>query len=125
MKTLEEKLPTDCVNKIKSKYGSFENIKDLEKVGQNITIEARFFSVLSDPSRLKILKLLKEEELCVCMIAEILRLEQTLISHHLTKLKYLNIINERREGKWIFYSAKKEIKDFFNKCEDIILKLDE
>ncbi|ASJ10793.1 transcriptional regulator [Thermococcus sp. P6] len=68
-----------------------------------------FLKALSNPLRLRILKLLKEGWLCVCLIATILKRDQTLISHHLRILKSLGLLKERREGKMRFYRTDTEI----------------
>ncbi|ASJ12295.1 ArsR/SmtB family transcription factor [Thermococcus thioreducens] len=69
----------------------------------------KFLKALSNPLRLKILKLLKDNWLCVCLISKILDQDQTLISHHLRTLKSLGLIIERKEGKMHFYRTNTEI----------------
>jgi ArsR family transcriptional regulator len=59
---------------------------------------------LSDPTRLKILYLLSDGELCVCEIICALDKPQSSISHHLNILKNLGFIKGRKEGVWIHYS---------------------
>lgn len=61
---------------------------------------------LSDPTRLKILYLLSEKELCVCEIIYALNKPQSSISHHLNILKNLGFITGRKEGVWIHYKLK-------------------
>ncbi|ASI98500.1 ArsR/SmtB family transcription factor [Thermococcus celer] len=68
-----------------------------------------FLKAISNPLRLKILKLLKDNWLCVCLISKILDRDQTLISHHLRTLKSLGLISERREGKMRFYRTNTEV----------------
>ena len=65
---------------------------------------AEAFKVLSDPTRLKIVSALELEELCVCDIAALASLTQSLVSHHLQSLRQLNIVKYRRQGKMAFYS---------------------
>jgi ArsR family transcriptional regulator len=62
------------------------------------------FKALSEESRLRILMLLKHGELCVCDIAENLRLTQPNISFHLSMLKDAGLIGDRKEGRWTYYS---------------------
>ncbi|WP_297071275.1 helix-turn-helix transcriptional regulator [Thermococcus sp.] len=69
----------------------------------------KFLKALSNPLRLKILKLLKDNWLCVCLISKILDQDQTLISHHLRTLKSLGLIIERKEGKMHFYRTNTEV----------------
>ena len=70
--------------------------------------------IISDENRLKILFLLKNGELCVCKIYDALNLSQSLVSHHLAILRAYNLVNDRREGKWIHYSINKETLRKFN-----------
>lgn len=65
---------------------------------------AETLKLLGDKSRLLILALLREQELCVCEIVEILGMSQPSISQHLRKLKSAGLVNEARRGQWVFYS---------------------
>jgi len=65
--------------------------------------ESRFFKALADSTRLKILKLLKVKELCVCEIMVALDLTQPTASHHLGILERAGLVKDRKEGKWVFY----------------------
>ena len=65
------------------------------------------FKALSDETRLRIIVLLSEKELCVCQIEEALSLSQVKVSRHLTVLRYAGLVNCRREGTWIYYSLAK------------------
>jgi DNA-binding transcriptional ArsR family regulator len=57
----------------------------------------------ADPCRLRILKLLKEGELCVCEIVTALDRRQSSTSHHLSVLREAGLVRERRDGKWSYY----------------------
>jgi ArsR family transcriptional regulator, arsenate/arsenite/antimonite-responsive transcriptional repressor len=61
------------------------------------------FKALSDETRLRIIKLLEEGELCVCDIVAALDMVQPKISFHLGALKEAGFIKDRRQGKWIHY----------------------
>lgn len=63
-----------------------------------------FFKIFGDSTRLKILFVLSEAEVCVCDIAAILGMSQSAISHQLRVLKSNKLVRFRREGKTIFYS---------------------
>ncbi len=65
--------------------------------------EIRIFKALSDPTRLRILHLLLERELCVCELIFILKMEQSRVSHQLRVLRNAGLVEDRREGKWIIY----------------------
>ena len=65
---------------------------------------ADFFKIFGDATRLKILNVLLNEELCVYDIAAMLGMSQSAISHQLRVLKQMGLVKNRREGKTIFYS---------------------
>jgi ArsR family transcriptional regulator len=65
---------------------------------------AMVFKVLSDSTRLQIVSALELEELCVCDIAALTVLNQSLVSHHLQTLRQTNIVKYRRSGKMVYYS---------------------
>ena len=66
---------------------------------------ARFFKVLADESRLKMLwLLLNRRELCVCDIMAVLEITQSKASRHLATMRNLGIVTDRREGQWSYYS---------------------
>ncbi|HRN69843.1 MAG TPA: metalloregulator ArsR/SmtB family transcription factor [Candidatus Woesebacteria bacterium] len=67
-------------------------------------LKIKFFSGLSDPSRLQILEHLKECELCVGDIVKRTKMTQSNISNHLACLKGCGLVNTRRDGKFIYYS---------------------
>jgi ArsR family transcriptional regulator len=64
----------------------------------------KIFHALSDETRLKIIKLLEEGELCVCEIVSALDMVQPKVSFHLGILKEAGLLKIRRKGKWILYS---------------------
>ncbi|MFQ5721149.1 MAG: ArsR/SmtB family transcription factor [Candidatus Aminicenantales bacterium] len=76
------------------------------------------FKALSDPTRLRIIMLLLEKELCVCELIYILKMEQSRISHQLRFLKYAGLVENRRDGRWIIYSISKDNKELL----ELILK---
>ncbi len=63
----------------------------------------RFFQALGDPTRLRLLNLMGEREICVCYFVEILNSPQPKISRHLAYLRSAGIVAARREGKWMHY----------------------
>jgi len=68
--------------------------------------------LLADRTRLNILALLKEKELCVCDIVDILDTTQPNISQHLRKLKKGGLVLETRRSQWIYYSLNIEDKPY-------------
>ena len=63
----------------------------------------RFFQALGDTTRLRLLSLMGEQEVCVCYLTEILGAPQPKISRHLAYLRSAGIVSARREGKWMHY----------------------
>ena len=61
------------------------------------------FKALSDETRLRIIKLLAQGELCVCDIVAALDMVQPKVSFHLNALKEAGLINDRKAGRWIHY----------------------
>lgn len=65
---------------------------------------AELFKIFGDSTRIKILYVLFESEMCVCDIAKLLGMTQSAISHQLRALKQSKLVKYRREGKTVFYS---------------------
>lgn len=62
------------------------------------------FRALSEPLRLKVLEMLREQELCVCDLCDRLNVSQSKLSFHLKTLKEAGLVRPRQEGRWIYYS---------------------
>lgn len=69
-----------------------------------ITDVARFFSVVGDGTRCKILFALRENPMCVCDLANVLSMTKSSISHQLNKLKTAGFVKCEKMGKQVFYS---------------------
>lgn len=65
---------------------------------------ADFFKVFADSTRIKILYVLSQSEMCVCDIAQLLNATQSAVSHQLRTLKQMQLVKARRDGKTVFYS---------------------
>jgi ArsR family transcriptional regulator, arsenate/arsenite/antimonite-responsive transcriptional repressor len=63
----------------------------------------RFFQALGDKTRLRLLNLMGDQEICVCYFVEILGQGQPKISRHLAYLRSAGVVEARREGKWMHY----------------------
>lgn len=95
----------DIVEKVKKKVPKEENLYDL----------AELFKVFGDSTRIRLLWVLDEAEMCVCDIAVLLNMTQSAISHQLRILKQARLVKYRREGKIVFYSLDDEhIKKIFD-----------
>ena len=65
---------------------------------------AEVYKALADKTRLHILALLTQEELCVCEFVAIFDISQPSISQHLRKLKQAGLVKERKTAQWVYYS---------------------
>ena len=65
---------------------------------------AELFKIFGDSTRIRILFVLFEAEVCVCDLAQVLNMKQSAISHQLRILKQNKLVKSRREGKSVFYS---------------------
>ncbi|MBQ6818890.1 MAG: helix-turn-helix transcriptional regulator [Clostridia bacterium] len=76
---------------------------------------AELFKVFGDTTRIRILYVLSEAEMCVCDIAQLLNMTTSAISHQLRVLKQAGLVKYRREGKTIFYSLSDDhVKTIIN-----------
>lgn len=69
------------------------------------------FRALADRTRLRVLNLMGEQELCVCYFVVILGMSQPKVSRHLAYLRKAGIVHSRREGKWMHYRRVKPAND--------------
>ncbi len=79
----------------------------LEEVGPTQSL-VEFLKMIDDPTRLKILRLLLERELCVCQLVKALKVPQPAVSQHLAKLRMMRLVTERKAAQWVYYSANRE-----------------
>lgn len=61
---------------------------------------------LADPTRLRLLNLIADREICVCYLVEILRMSQPKVSRHLAYLRRAGMVASRRDGKWMHYRLR-------------------
>ena len=81
--------------------GRLENVDELGEV-------ANLFKVLGDLTRIKIITVLRGNEMCVCDLAVSLDMTQSAISHQLRVLKQARLVRARRDGKIMYYSLDDE-----------------
>ena len=90
----EEELHPEAIRQVREKLPQDEVLYDL----------AELFKVFGDSTRIRILFVLFESEMCVCDIAQLLNMTQSAISHQLRILKQSQLVKSRRDGKSVFYS---------------------
>ena len=75
---------------------------------------ARMFKALSDPTRVRIISALAQDELCVHELAACLRMSQSAISHQLRSLREMRLVRRRKEGRHVYYTLDDDhIRDLF------------
>lgn len=84
----------EVIHRVQEKMPSEDTLYDL----------AELFRIFGDSTRIRILYVLFEAEMCVCDIAQLLGMTQSAISHQLRSLKNARLVKARREGKTVFYS---------------------
>jgi DNA-binding transcriptional ArsR family regulator len=109
------------VNKIEFCNCSTIHEEVVEKVRKLIPQEetlfelAELFKVFGDSTRIKILCVLFESEMCVCDIAALLNMTQSAISHQLRVLKNARLVKYKKEGKVVYYSLDDQhVKEIFD-----------
>ena len=84
----------DIVEKVRKELPDEDTLYDLSEL----------FRIFGDSTRIRILYVLFEAEMCVCDIAQLLGMTQSAISHQLRALKNARLVKSRRDGKTVFYS---------------------
>jgi ArsR family transcriptional regulator, arsenate/arsenite/antimonite-responsive transcriptional repressor len=64
---------------------------------------SQLFRALADPTRLRLLNLIADREICVCYFVDILDMSQPKISRHLAYLRRVGLVATRRQGRWVHY----------------------
>lgn len=80
----------------------------------------RFFKILSDETRLRIIVLLYHRELCVCQICGITDISQPNVSKHLAKLRDMDLVKDEKNEQYNYYSLNLQDKLFKDIIEDIV-----
>lgn len=86
----------------------------------------QFFKCLSDETRLSfVLLIAKEQELCVCELTEALQVSQPKISRHLAQLRNCGILQDRREGQWVYYRISPTLPSWATEIISVTLEENE
>jgi ArsR family transcriptional regulator len=80
-------------------------------MNNSIKENTKLFKALSDPNRLRILKMLQSKSLCVCEITAVLNLATSTVSKHLSILRDSGFIIEEKDGKWVNYMVNPKPSD--------------
>ena len=84
------------------------NVRKAMQSADAVTLLADTFRLLGDATRIRIVFSLSREELCVCDIANLIRISQSAASHSLRSLRQMNLVKYRRVGKIAYYSLDDE-----------------
>ncbi|MEO8041640.1 MAG: metalloregulator ArsR/SmtB family transcription factor [Acidobacteriota bacterium] len=82
-----------------------------------------FFSALADKTRLRLLNLLRDGEVCVCFFAGTLDTNNPKISRHLSYLKRASLVSPRRDGKWMHYTLTRPTNSAAAEVFDATMKM--
>ena len=82
----------------------------------------RVFKALSDPNRIRIVKMLEAGELCVCEVREVLDLSNSTVSKHLSILRDADLIVDRKDGKWVNYRLNDRATNSFVRSQLALMK---
>jgi ArsR family transcriptional regulator len=69
---------------------------------------SRLLAVLADPTRLRLVRLLLRQELCVCELVDALRMPQYKVSRHLRRMRAMGLVEARRDGRWMHYKISRQ-----------------
>ena len=83
----------------------------------------KVFKALSDDTRIRMLHLLSEGELCVCQIMQALEISQTRASRNLGILRDAGLLKDRRDGQWVHYSVNREVAAEYLKLMGLVTSL--
>ena len=101
---MEDRYNVACCDFIHAHEELVENVRRQMPGEDTLYDLAELFRIFGDSTRIRILYVLFEAEMCVCDIAALLGMTQSAISHQLRALKNARLVKARREGKTIFYS---------------------
>jgi ArsR family transcriptional regulator len=83
-------------------HGQAQTGKEQEMKGKEYSVEL-LFKALADRTRLRVINLIGNDEICVCFFVEVLNTNQPKISRHLAYLRRAGLVSTRRDGKWMHY----------------------
>lgn len=103
-------VPEEVEDELEETGGLSEMIKDLDQ--KDIEEQSEIYKAISKPLRLKILTLLAQQDLCVCLLKEILDIADSRLSYHLSVLKDAGLIEGERKANFVIYRITEKGKRF-------------
>ena len=112
---MEDRYLVECCDYIHAHQEIIDRVQE-KMPGEDALYDlAELFRIFGDSTRIRILYVLFEAEMCVCDIAQLLGMTQSAISHQLRSLKNARLVKARRDGKTVFYSlADDHVKTIIN-----------
>ncbi|CAB1247329.1 Cadmium efflux system accessory protein [Ruminococcaceae bacterium BL-4] len=104
MKSLKKNQEAECCEFIHVHQDIVDRVNRVMPDEDTLYDLSELFKIFGDSTRIKILYVLFESEMCVCDIAQLLQMTQSAISHQLRALKQSKLVSSRREGKTVFYA---------------------
>ena len=101
---MEDRYNVECCDFIHAHEDIVEKVRQVMPGEDTLYDLTELFRIFGDSTRVRILYVLFESEMCVCDIAQLLGMSQSAISHQLRALKQSKLVKSRREGKTVFYS---------------------
>ena len=112
---MEDRDNVECCDFIHAHEDIVEKVRQVMPGEDTLYDLTELFRIFGDSTRVRILYVLFESEMCVCDIAALLGMTQSAISHQLRALKSARLVKSRREGKTVFYSlADDHVKAIIN-----------
>ncbi|MBS3781649.1 MAG: winged helix-turn-helix transcriptional regulator [Candidatus Thermoplasmatota archaeon] len=106
----EMEIPDEVEQDLQERGGIGELLKKIRD--EKIEEQSQIYKALSNKLRLKILTLLDEQELCVCLLKEMLEIKDSKLSYHLSVLKDEGLIEGEREANFVIYRIKEKGKKY-------------
>ena len=100
---ISQPIPEVIQQEIQAKGGLAEILKDMPDL-ERIEEQSQIFKALADPLRLRILHILRQQTMCVCVIKTITNEADSKLSYHFSILKDVGLIQGQSEKNWIIYS---------------------
>ena len=112
---MEDRYNVECCDFIHAHEEIVERVRNQIPGEDTLYDLTELFRIFGDSTRIRILYVLFESEMCVCDIAALLGMTQSAISHQLRALKNARLVKARREGKTVFYAlADDHVKTIIN-----------
>ncbi len=107
---MDKEIPDEIEQNLDKRGGTAKLLKNIEN--KNIQEKVRINKALSNRIRLKILALLNQQDLCVCLLKEMLDIEDSKLSYHLSVLKDERLIEGERDANFVIYRIKEKGKKY-------------